>query len=270
MNTADGATLTAFNLVDSESEADVRRKNQFSCAVWAILVPSLAAFIVAGCKTHPSAKVEAAKTESTVKSAPVGGTYCLQTYAQATSPIKSVHFSYKETESDGTLKDYEGDLAGDNLDSTVHEKRPANDVDREMANDKQLAGPPIVDGFVETNRSLHSTRSDVSGWSMGSSGQVQAFTPWGLFIAKPVVTQAGAENVAGTEALKYSVDTAQQSQLEKLPLTLAGGLKDYTIKGTAWVDRKQQCILQYDINYEQIAKDGTVRKTHYEGSTVRQ
>jgi len=245
-------------------------RNQFICVRRALFIPALAAFALAGCKSHVPAKVEAAKSDSPARSVSVGGTYCLQTYSQGPPPSRAVHFSYQETESDGTLKDYEGDLAGDSLDSTVHEKRPANDIDRDMANDKRFPGPPIVDGFVETNRSLHSTRSDVSGWSMGSSGQVQAFTPWGLFIAKPVVTQVGTENVAGSEALKYSVDTAQQSQLEKFPLTLAGGLKDYTIKGTAWVDQKQQCILQYDINYEQVAKDGTVKTTHYEGSTVRQ
>ena len=248
----------------------MKLRNQFLCLGSPLFILSLAILCVSGCKTHSSAKVEAAKTESTVKSAPVGGTYCLQTYAQGIPPTKTVHFSYKENESDGTLKDYEGDLLGDNLDSTVHEKRPANDTDREMASDKRFPGPPIVDGFVDTNRSLHSTRSDVSGWSMGSSGQVQAFTPWGLFIAKPVVTQVGTENVAGSDALKYSVDSSQQSQLEKMPLTFAGGLKDYTIKGTAWVDPKQQCILQYDINYEEVAKDGAVKTTHYQGSTVRQ
>ena len=248
----------------------MKLRNHFPCAGWVILIPSLAAFILAGCKTRPSTKVEAAKTEGSVKSAPVGGTYCLQSYAQGPPPAGRVHFSYKESESDGTLKDYEGDLLGDNIDSTVHEKRPANDIDREMASDKGLHAPPIVDGFVETNRSLHSTRNDVSGWSMGSGGQVLAFTPWGLFIAKPVVTQVGTENIAGSEAAKYSVDTSQQSQLDKVPMTLAGGLKDYTIKGTAWVDPKQQCILQYDINYEAVAKDGNVKKTHYEGSTTRQ
>jgi hypothetical protein len=248
----------------------VNLRNQFQSTGWALFIPCIVALTVAGCRTHTSAKAEATRGDSEVKTVPVGGTYCLQTFAQGAPPATAVHFSYKESESDGTLKDYEGDLVGDNLDSTVHEKRPANDIDREMAKEKQFPGPPIVDGFVETNRSMHSTRSDVSGWSMGSSGQVQAFTPWGLFIAKPVVTQVGTENVAGVDALKYSVDTSQQSALDKSPMTMAGGLKDYTIKGTAWVDRKQQCILQYDINYDEVAKDGSVKKTRYEGSTSRQ
>jgi len=55
-----------------------------------------------------------------------------------------------------------------------------------------------------------------------------------------------------------------------MALTLAGGLKDYTIKGNAWVDSKQQCILRYTIDYDAVKKDGTERKTHYEGNTTRQ
>jgi hypothetical protein len=66
------------------------------------------------------------------------------------------------------------------------------------------------------------------------------------------------------------VDTEGQGQLEKMPLTLAGGLKDYTIKGNAWVDAKQECILQYSIDYNEILKNGTERKTHYDGTTTRQ
>jgi len=105
---------------------------------------------------------------------------------------------------------------------------------------------------------------------MASGGQVQGFTPWGLFIAKPNVKQVGNENLSGFDAIKYSVDTDGQSQLDKMALTLAGGLKDYSIKGSAWVDAKQQCILRYTIDYDAVSKDGTERKTHYEGDTTRQ
>ena len=105
---------------------------------------------------------------------------------------------------------------------------------------------------------------------MASGGQVQGFTPWGLFIAKPNVKQVGTENVGGFDTIKYSVDTDGQSQLDKMALTLAGGLKDYTIKGNAWVDSKQQCIIRYSIDYEEVQKNGTERKTHYEGNTTRQ
>lgn len=236
----------------------------------AVFIP--AALAAAGCRSHGSLKAEGAKTEASNTPAqlshPIGGTYCLETFAQEASHAKKIHFSYKENKSDGSFKNYEGVLAGDDLDSSVHEKRVASDMDREMANEPKLGAPPVVDGFVDTTRTLHSTRSDPSGWSMGSGGQVQAFTPWGLFIAKPNVKQVGSENVAGFNAVKYSVNTDGQGQLDKMPLTLTGGLKDYTIKGNAWVDSKRECILQYNIDYDEVLKDGTERKTHYEGNTT--
>ena len=241
----------------------------FSSAKWLVCIVGLAMLVVSGCKSHSSARTETEKSgnQGTEPAHPIGGTYCLETFAQGAAPAKAVHFSYKRTVSDGTYKEYEGDLLGDNLDSSIREKRVASDMDREMAQDKRLSAPAVVDGFVETTRTLRSTRSDRSGWAMGWGTAVQGFTPWSLFIAKPNVQQNGPENLAGFDAVKYSVDTAGQGQLEKMPLTLAGGLKDYTIKGTAWVDGKQQCVLQYSIDYDEVLKDGSQRKTHYEGST---
>ena len=240
-----------------------------------VLASSLLALLVAaGCKSHGNVKAESERAASvdtrTQPSKPIGGTYCLATYAEAAAQPNKVHFSYKENKSDGSFKDYEGDLAGDSLDSSVHEKRVASDMDREMASDPKLGAPPVVGGFVENTRTLHSTRSDRSGWVMGSGGQVQAFTPWSLFIAKRNVKQVGNESVAGSDAVKYAVDTNGQSQLEKMPLTMTGAIKDYSIKGSAWVDSKQDCILQYNIDYNEVLKDGSERKTHYEGSTTKQ
>ncbi len=252
-------------------EVDVNGKSGFSWGL-VLIVTFIAILTIAGCKTHATAREEAGKAEAAdnpAPSHPIGGTYCLDTFAHGAALSQPVHFSYKKSETDGSSKDFEGDLSGDTLDSSVHEKRPATDMDREMNKEKALTPVPIVDGFVDTTRTNHFTRSDVSGWSMGSGGAVQAFTPWSLFIAKPQVKQVGTENIAGFDAVKYSVDTSQQSQLEKSPLTMMGSLKDYTIKGDAWVDKNQQCILQYTIDYEEVGKDGTVKKTHYEGSTAK-
>lgn len=242
------------------------------CASVLATASLLALMTATACRSHATAKAErsSGSDAQAQPSQPIGGTYCLETYAQGPAPAGKVHFSYKETQSDGSFKDYEGDLAGDNLDSSVHEKRLASDMDREMAKDPKLGAPPVVDGFVDTTRTLHSVRSDPSGWVMGSGGQVHAFAPWGLFIAKPNVKRIGSENVSGTEAVKYAIDTEGQGQIDKLPLTMTGGIKDYTIQGNAWVDGKQDCILQYNIDYNEVLKDGSERKTHYEGSTTRQ
>lgn len=246
-------------------------KSRFSWGV-ILTVAFIAILTFAGCKTRTARREEAARTEASSSqsaSRPIGGTYCLETFAHGAALTQPVHFSYKKSETDGSFKNLDSDLSGDNLDSSVHEKRPATDIDREMNKEKALTPVPIVDGFVETTRTNHYTRGDVSAWSMGSGGAVQAFTPWGLFIAKPEVKQVGTENIAGFDAVKYSVDTSQQSQLDKSPVTIMGRLKDYTIKGNAWVDKDQQCILQYTIEYEEDGKDGTVKKTHYEGSTTK-
>ena len=238
-----------------------------------LVFTSTALMGIGGCRSHPSVKAEGETSETVSSPAtahPIGGTYCLETFAQGPAPATKIHFTYKERGSDGSIKDFAGDLEGDNLDSTVHEKHVASDMDREMANDKSLSAPPVVDGFVETNRSQHATRSDPSQWEMASGGSVHAFAPWGLFIAKPNVKQVGNENVEGFNAVKYTVDTNGQGQLEKMPLMLEGDLKDYTISGVTWVDSKQLCILKYSIDYEQVKKDGSVEKTHYEGDTTRQ
>jgi hypothetical protein len=251
----------------------VNGKNHASWPHCVLLVPCIAICAIAGCRTHTSVKAETAKTDASNKftlSAPIGGTYCLTSIEQGPPVSQKLHFSYKKSASDGSSKDFEGDLLGDTFDSTVRERHKATDMDRELNNVKGATPIPIVDGFAENVRQNHFTRTDASGWSMGANGAVQGFTPWGLFISKPPVKEVGTEKVAGFDTVKFDVDTSQQSQLEKSPMTLMGGLKDYSIKGNAWLEKSQQCILQYSIDYEEDGKDGTVTKTHYEGSTAQQ
>lgn len=244
------------------------------CLTFSVLLLASASAILAtdGCRSNASTSHEAGNAEaskSAAPSAPVGGTYCLTTIEQDPSLSQPIHFSYKKSMSDGSSSDFEGDLTGDTFDSTVQEKRKATDMDREMSTVKGAAPVIIVNGFVESTRRNHAARSDPSEWMIASNGPAQAFTPWGLFIARPEVKQVGTENLAGFDAIKYSVDTSAQSQLDKLPLKMTSGLKDYTIKGAVWVDKSRQCILQYNIDYEEDEKDGTVNTTHYEGSATK-
>jgi hypothetical protein len=46
-------------------------------------------------------------------------------------------------------------------------------------------------------------------------------------------------------------------------------LKDYNITGTAWVLKDANCVLQYNIDDEQVGTDGKVSKTHYEGTVTK-
>ncbi len=221
-------------------------------------------------KTSSGNKDKLASTSNPMERQLDGGSYCVQTIAQGPPPSMPLHFSNKESQSDGSSKDFESDLSGDKLDVTIHERHPATDFDRELNTVKGVVPTPIRDGFAESVRTNHFTRSDPSGWTMGANSVVLGVTPWGLFINKPTVTKIGPESVSGFDTVKYAVDTTHQSELDKAALLAAGKLKDYEITGTAWVFKDKNCILQYAIDFEQDEKDGKVSKTHYEGGIARQ
>lgn len=197
--------------------------------------------------------------------AAIGGTYCVQTLIQGQPLSGPIHFFNKESQSDGSAKDFESDLSGDKLDVTIHERHPATDFDREVNHMKGITPTPIRDGFAESVHTNHYTRSDSSGWMLGANSVAMGGTPWGLFISKPTISQAGIETVSGFETVKYLVDTTHQGTMDKSALMVAEGLKDYNIVGNLWALRDRNCILQYSIDYEEDGADGKVNKTHYEG-----
>jgi hypothetical protein len=75
--------------------------------------------------------------------------------------------------------------------------------------------------------------------------------------------------VNGFETIKYTVDTTQQGLTDKAALTAFGKLQNYEIVGTAWVLKDGNCVLQYNIDYQETGKDGKVSKTHYEGTVTK-
>ncbi len=96
----------------------------------------------------------------------------------------------------------------------------------------------------------------------------QGGTPWGLFIFKPPVTRVGTEQVNGYDTIKYAIDTTHESQMEKAAEFLRQ-VKDYNITGTAWVLKDVNCVLQYEIDDEQVDNDSKTTKTHYEGTITK-
>src|SRR5579885_3374633 len=157
---------------------------------------------VAACDTHAKlARESVSKPDNS--SNPMqhqidGGTYCVQALSQGPPPSAPIHFSNKETETDGSSKDFESDLSGDKLDVTVHERHPATDFDRELNTVRGAQPIPIKDGFAESVRTNHYDRSDTSGWTMGANSVVLGATPWGLFINKPPVTRSGPRRSAAS------------------------------------------------------------------------
>jgi len=207
-----------------------------------------------------------------------GGTYCVQTFLQGPALAQPLHFSNKETESDGSSKDFESDLSEDKLDVVFHQRRKAAPDEKTSSSPAVDNGPihvpaistTVADGFADVTQPSHFVRSDAHEWSMGTTIVAQGGTPWGLFISKPPVTKVGSESISGFDTDRYTVDTTHQGQLDKPPFLAGGQLKDYNITGTAWVAKQGKCILQYQIDYEEDGKEGTIRKVHYEGGVTKQ
>jgi hypothetical protein len=197
-----------------------------------------------------------------------GGSYCMQKFTQGPPSTQPLHFSNKLSNSDGSGKDFEAELSGDKLDQTIEERHPATDEDRKFIQDDRSSVWAVHDGVAEMTITNHYSRSDESGWRVGANGAVLGVAPWGLFIFKPRVSRIGMEQVNGYDTIKYAIDTTQESGMDKAP-GLLRQLKDYNITGTAWVLKETGCVLQYDIEDEQVATDGKVSKTHYEGTVMR-
>lgn len=242
--------------------------------------------MMTGCGNKPrTASDDRPKAEGRAKAAAAaaandfdGGTYCVQNFLQGPPLPQPIHFSNKENESDGSSKDFETDLAGDKLDITFHQRRHAAADEKSTSSPAVDNGPihvpainiTVADGFAEVTQPSHYVRSDAHDWAMGTTVVAQGGTPWGLFIYKPPVTKVGSENVSGFDTDKYAVDTTHQGQLDKSVGLIGGRLKDYNITGTAWVAKQGKCIVQYQIDYEEDGKDGTVRKVRYEGGVTKQ
>ena len=252
---------------------------------WILFALFLAVLAAAGCSTKMSKSVQNGDPKPTASDDThsfgghlIGGTYCVQIIPQGPPVSQAIHFSNKQSESDGSSKDFESDLLADKFDVTFHERHHANADDQpgstpEVRKDGIHAPArttTVSDGFAELVQTSHYTRSDDHEWVMGSNAIANGGTPWGIFVNKPPVTKVGTETISGYETVKYAIDTTHQSEMEKAALLIAGQLKDYNIVGTAWVAKDGACILQYQIEYEEDAKDGTARKVHYEGGISRQ
>jgi hypothetical protein len=246
----------------------------------------LAAILMLACsactsKPKPNGSSTAAASPAATNSHPDnqfdGGTYCVQTSLQGPPPSQPLHFSNQVVESDASAKskDFQADFSGDNVDLVQRDKWLATAEDRQFFQDSQKFTDPKVtrtinnNGIAEETTTNHAVRSDQVGWRGVVVSVAQGGTPWKLFVSRPTVNRVGAENVNGFDTIKYAVDTTHDSQVDKAALMSFSQLKDYNITGTAWVLKDANCVLQYNIDFEQDGKDGKVSKTHYEGTITK-
>jgi hypothetical protein len=254
-----------------------QRARLFSCSLCLLAIPFLSGCTSKSASDSRETKSTNSPSQSVTGDHFDGGTYCAQTFLQGPPPPQPLHFSNKVIQSDPSekSKDFEADLSGDTLDIVHTDHWQATDQDRNFFQESQkFADPKIVarsikNGIAEERITNHFTRSDESGWRGGVMSITQGGTPWSLFLSKPTVKQMGPETVNGYETIKYAVDTTHDSQTDKTALLMASSLKDYNITGNAWVLKDANCVLQYNLDFEQDGKDGKASKTHFEGSVTK-
>jgi len=251
-------------------------------------VPALGAvlnlMIFSACTSKPkSPPTSATPTSQTVPTAAPsgnqfdGGTYCVQTFLEGPAPAEGLHFSSQVVESDPTAKskDFQADYAGDAVDLVARDRWLATDQDKQFFEEsKKFTDPKIINrtinnGIAEETVTTHATRSDQISWRGVIISIAQGGTPWNLFVDKPKVNPVGPDSVNGFATIKYTVDTTHEGLTEKAALTAFRRLENYEIVGNAWVLKDGNCVLQYNIDYQETGKDGKVRKTHYEGTVKK-
>jgi hypothetical protein len=248
----------------------------------ALAIAIVVAVLFCACTSKPKLPTSNAAPASTTVSAASanhldGGTYCVQTFLQGSAPAQALHFSNQIVESDPSAKskDFQADYAGDTVDLVHRDKWLASDEDRKFFQESATFTDPKVitrsinNGIAEETVTNHATRSDEVNWRGVMTSIAQGGTPWHLFVDKPPASLVGPETVNGFDTLKYAVDTTHEDKSDKGAWLAFNHLQNYDIIGTAWVLKDSPCILQYNIDYTETAKDGKTSKTHYEGTVTK-
>lgn len=133
--------------------------------------------------------------------------------------------------------------------------------------------PQTINGSFKNNsasRSFHGARSDADSWQsawsglMGISGMSSAVA---LVRNSSATAREGPEKVNGYDAIKYSIDTARGTDVEKglyRSILGTGGFE----KGTAWVTA-QGCPVKLVLDSELHPNTGNVETIHYEVAMIR-
>ncbi|HEV2616988.1 MAG TPA: hypothetical protein VGU63_10305 [Candidatus Acidoferrales bacterium] len=127
--------------------------------------------------------------------------------------------------------------------------------------------PDAIAGTLIDNsgtRAIHGSRSDQTSWNTATlilSGPLPAST-FSLVDNSSATTRAGTQTVNAVNAIKYTVDSSQDTPAEASLIRNVLG-PDGFIKGAAWVTR-DGCPVKFTIDVEQHNNNGTVEKEHYE------
>jgi hypothetical protein len=179
------------------------------------------------------------------KFSPTGASLCLQQMIK--NPPGPLHLSFAERSSDNHAS------------SVVADVTPATvDYTRRETNNGQT-----------TTTTKHLARAQMSEMELDFA--VMSPVPWHgeLVAAQDAAKSAGEQSVDGYNTLKYSIDTANEPPSQKAVFDSLMAVNDYKIAGTAWVTSDSGCLVKWAIDLEQDAKNGSVKKTHFEGDVSR-
>jgi hypothetical protein len=228
-------------------------KQEFQFLRCAMGVAMAAALVfVSGCKFGANNTAAGSATSavsvsrpSPNKFSPTDASICLQQMIK-NSP-GPFHLSFAENSSQRDASSVEADVTPATIDYTK----------REMSA-----------GQTSTS-SKHLARAQMS--EMELDFDVMGPVPWHgeLVAAQDAAKPAGAGNVNGYNAIKYSIDTANEPPAQKATFESLMALKNYSIVGSAWVTADTGCLVKYAIDFEQDAKNGSVKKTHFEGNVTK-
>lgn len=207
--------------------------------------------IVFGCSFAPTGKDQKSATKTLSKVAAASATSSssanpginLQCAAdriqKAPGPF---HWSYKKVVPPMTNADWEADVTPDSIAGT------------------------LIDS--SGTRVVHGVRSDSTGWNtavLTLTGPLPAST-FALVSNSSATVRTGSESVNGESAIKYAIDTSQDTPADASLIRSVLGANG-SVKGSAWVTRTG-CPIKFVLDVEQHNNDGTVQKEHYEANVT--
>ncbi|HEV2225152.1 MAG TPA: hypothetical protein VGR84_19320 [Candidatus Acidoferrales bacterium] len=216
------------------------------------VVIGIALALASGCKLGAGRRAEGSAKSSAAASrpdpgkfSPTGASLCLQQMIK--NPAGPFHLSFAEKSSDNKVSSVEADVTPATIDYTRREMR---------------AGQTST-----STKKLERTQLSEMELDFDVMGPV----PWHgeLVAAQDATKPAGMESVNGYNTLKYSIDSANEPAAQKATFESLMAVKDYKIVGSAWVTTDTGCLVKYAIDFEQDQKDGSVKKTHFEGDVTK-
>lgn len=139
---------------------------------------------------------------------------------------------------------------------------PDTNADWEAGVTTDAIAGTLIDG--SGTRPIHGSRSDQTSWNtavMILTSPLPAST-FALVDNSSATIRAGAESVNSFNAIKYTIDTSQETAADASLIRTVLGPGGF-VKGAAWVTR-DGCPVKFAIDVEQHNKDGSVDKEHYE------